>query len=67
MLRQIRPPARPMLEHGVEHGQQFPHAGDERHLLGFAHSTQALIERLDCRVVPCRHDGRHTYGIWGQS
>ena len=51
-----------MLEHGVEHGQQFPHAGDERHLLGFAHSTQALIERLDCRVVPCRHDGRHIQG-----
>jgi hydrogenase/urease accessory protein HupE len=40
-----------MLQHGVEHGQQFPHAGGERHFLGFAHSTQALIERLDSWVA----------------
>ena len=51
---------RPMLEHGVEHGHQFPHAGDERNFLGFSQSTQALIERLDCLVVSVEKIGRES-------
>jgi len=36
-----------MLEHRVEHCQQFPHTGDQGHLLRFAGGGQALIEGPD--------------------
>ena len=45
-----------MLEHRVKCRQQFPHTGNERHLLGFSQFTQALIERLDrCGLVGPRN------------
>ena len=36
---------RAMLQNRVEHGRQFPHAGDGSHILGLSNTTQALIDR----------------------
>jgi hypothetical protein len=39
------PSTRPtMLEHRVDHGQQFPDTGNEWHCLGFSHPAQVLID-----------------------
>jgi|CXWL01.1.fsa_nt_gi hypothetical protein len=46
-----------MFEHRIQDDQQFPHAGGQRHLFGFASRTQALIERVDHRIEPSGHEG----------
>ena len=45
------PPRSTVPHHGVEDGQQLPHARHQCHLLRFARSHQPLVERLDGRVV----------------
>lgn len=48
-----------MAQDGIEDGEQFVHAGDESHLLGFAGGAQAAVERTDRWVVTDRGKGRH--------
>ena len=43
-------PGRLMFQYCIEDGQQFPHAGGERHLLGLPGSLQPLIEGPDHRL-----------------
>jgi hypothetical protein len=39
-----------MFHHRIENGQQFPHAGGQGYLFGFASRTQALVECSDHRI-----------------
>ena len=48
-----------MFQHRIEDCQQFPRTGGERHLLGFAARTQALIEGPDHRIEAGCEDGTH--------
>ena len=48
-----------MFQHRIEDGQQFPHAGGERHLFRFAARMQALVEGPDHRIEAGRDDGTH--------
>jgi hypothetical protein len=40
-------------DHGIEHGRQLAHAGDQYDLGRLARGDQALVERLDVGVSPC--------------
>jgi hypothetical protein len=51
-----------VFEHGVEDGEQLPHAGYQGHLLGLAGRQQALIESPDYRVVAAGHQRCHVEG-----
>ena len=51
-----------MFEHGVEHGQQFAHTGDQRHFAFFSAGTEALIRMPDNRITAGGHQGRHVEG-----
>ena len=46
-------------EHGIKHGEEFTHGGDESHLTGLAGCDQLLIEGLDRRVVDSGAYGGH--------
>jgi hypothetical protein len=53
------PPWGPILQHGVEHGQQLPHARGEHDLLGFPGRAQALGERANDGIEARRHECAH--------
>lgn len=59
VLRQLNPTRPPRLEHRVEDGQQFPHAGRQREFLGLAGLPQAtaIHAHFDLRdlssATPC--------------
>jgi hypothetical protein len=36
-----------MFQHRLEEGEEFAHAGGERHLLGFPSSLQTLVEGVN--------------------
>ena len=48
-----------MFEHGIDDREQLAHASHEGDLLGFAGSTQALIEGANDRIEACGHDRCH--------
>lgn len=52
-------PSRVGARHGVENGQQFSHAGDERQFLRLAGSNESLLERRDDNVMFARHQRAH--------
>lgn len=62
MLRHRFTPRCPRLEHRIQDHEQLAHARRQRQLLRLARLTQALIERLDGRVVVGRHKGGHIQG-----
>jgi len=59
MLRLMGLPRRPVFQHGIEDGQQFPHARDERDFLGFAGGAEPLIETPNHGIEAGRHDRSH--------
>lgn len=46
-----------MLQHCIQNDQEFPYAGRERYLLGFASPTESLVEDAD-HGVEARGDDR---------
>ena len=46
-----------LAKHGVEHGDQFSHAGDQRNHFQFALGEQALVEVFDDWIMNRRGDG----------
>lgn len=52
-------PVDAITEHGVEHGQQLAHAGDEGHLGRLAAGFEQRVVRANDRVVLGTGDGRH--------
>ena len=52
-------PRTPRLDHGIEHGQELPHAGGQGHLLRFAGGAEALVERVDHRIPAGGSQGPH--------
>ena len=61
-LTGCHPPRRPTLQHRVEDGEQLPHAGRERQLLGLPRLTQALIEHSNDGISSCGDQRRHIEG-----
>jgi hypothetical protein len=57
-----RPPWGPILQHGVEHGQQLSHARGEYDLLGFPGRAQTLVERANDGIEARRHECAHREG-----
>ena len=52
-------PWRTMFEHGVENGEQLPHAGGESDLFRLARGAEALIEVPDDGIETSSCEGRH--------
>jgi len=52
-------PRAPMLDHGIEHGQELPHTRGQCHLLRFAICAEALVERADHRIPAGSGQGPH--------
>ncbi len=46
-------------QHGIENGEEFPHASGERHFLEFASLQHVLVLRLDEWVVARGYEGGH--------
>jgi len=46
-----------LLDHRIEHGQPFAHAGGQRHVLLCAGRQEALIEPVDHRIRAGGHPG----------
>ena len=52
-------PRRMMFHHGVQDRQQLAHAGGQGHLCRLPCRPQALVEGLEHRIIPDRHQGTH--------
>ena len=57
------PPGSTISHHGVEDGQELPHTGNQRHLLGLACLNEPLVERLDERVVSASDQRSHVQSL----
>jgi len=51
-----------VLQHGVQDGQELPHARGQGDLLRFARGTEAGIERPNDRIVASRGQRGHVQG-----
>src|SRR5215211_2909075 len=56
------PPISTIPHHGVEDGEQLPHARYQGHLLGFACRQKPLVKLLESRVVAGGEQGTHGQG-----
>jgi len=56
---EFRVPRELMSENGIEHDEQFAHAGGKRDLGFLAGRQQACVKRLHHRIAACRYQGRH--------
>src|SRR4051812_663919 len=54
-----RPPGSAISHHGVEDGEQLPHARYQSYFLELARGYEALVERLDVRVVAAGDQRSH--------
>jgi hypothetical protein len=56
---EFRVPRQLMPENGIEHDEQFAHAGDKRDLGFLAGRQQPCVKRPQHRIAARRHEGRH--------
>src|SRR5882762_4973815 len=52
-------PGHPMLQHGVEYGQQLMHTGRQSHFFDLPRGEQPFVKRFDPRVEACGHERAH--------
>jgi len=52
-------PGRPLLQQGIAHRHQLMPTRRQRHFFAFSRSEQSVIQGVDLRMTPCRHERPH--------
>ena len=52
-------PGSVMFQHSIHNNEEFVHAGDQCHLLGFTGGTESIVQFPDYRVKSCSYQSSH--------